>query len=195
MKTITIRVSGSTMETPLLVQQVRAKVIKLLLGQEFTEHLGKRMSDAIMGIAIEETETIDENTVNSSEISDYLKGFDIDIIGNEIYLYNSATIDVSTKNMSETKRGNYPLKLSLAKLIEYGFGYVGFVATQPLPENWQYDINAHGNRGWYYIDQNGLYHWTNGLEGRLVFRKLSWWLANNFADIMFRYLKNNLKGL
>lgn len=195
MRTITLRITGSSLEMPLVLQLIRTKIMKMFLSQEFTKYLGKRMSDAVMGIAIEETETIDENTVNSSEISDYLKGFDIDIVGNEIYLYNSATIDVSTKNISEAKRGNYPLKLSLAKLIEYGFGYVGFAATQPLPSNWEYDINAHGNRGWYYIDQNGLYHWTNGLEGRLIFRKLSWWLANNFSDIMFRYLKNNLKGL
>lgn len=195
MKTITLKIVGSSLEMPLVLQLIRAKIIKMLLSQDFTEYLGKRMSDAIMGIAIEQTGSIEENTMSSSEISDYLKGFDIDIIGNSIYLYNSATIDTSTKNISEDKRGNYPLQLSLAKLIEYGFGYVGFAATQPLPENWQYDINAHGNRGWYYIDKNGLFHWTNGLEGRLVFRRLSWWLANNFSDIMFRYLKNNLKGL
>ena len=78
------------------------------------------------------------------------------------------------------------------KLIEYGFGYTGFINTQELPENWQYDINQHGYRGWYYEDKNGQLHWTNGMEGRLVFLKLCWWLQKNFADIVSRYLKNNL---
>lgn len=195
MKTITLKVKGSSLEMPIILQQVKAKVRKLLLNQDFISYLSVRMVNAIMAISEQETATINEDTVNSSEISDYLKGFDIDIIGNSIYLYNSSKIDVSKKNIKPEYRAKYPLQLSLAKLIEYGFGYVGFAATQPLPDNWEYDINAHGHRGWYYIDQNNVYHWTNGLEGRLIFRKLSWWLANNFSDIMFKYLKNNLKGL
>lgn len=187
-----------TVKDPLLiyygVEQAKdiivESIINSLKDEKFINYLGNRMSNALFGIAQEETSTIGSDVINPQEVNDYLSGFKVEINQDTIVLYNASVIDVANKKMSETTRANYPLQLSLAKLIEYGFGYTGFVNTEPLPEDWQYDINQHGYRGWYYEDSSGQIHWTNGMEGRLVFLKLCWWLENNFADIVYRYIKN-----
>ena len=173
-------------------QKVIDAIFKTLQSDKFVDYLGKRLSEAIFNIAIQETSTIGSDVMSSQEINDYLSKFNVEINNNTIVLYNASVIDTTTKKMSDIKRANYPLQLSLSKLIEYGFGYTGWLNTQELPDNWEYDINQHGYRGWYYEDSNGQLHWTNGMEGRLVFLKLCWWLQNNFADIVCRYLKNNL---
>ena len=173
-------------------QKVIDAIFETLQSDKFVNYLGKRLSDAILNIAIQETSTIGSDVMSSQEINTYLSGFDVEINKDTIVLYNASVIDTSTKKMSDIKRATYPLQLSLSKLIEYGFGYTGWLNTQELPDNWEYDVNAHGYRGWYYEDSNGQLHWTNGMEGRLVFLKLCWWLQNNFADIVNRYLKNNL---
>lgn len=195
MKQITVKIKNSSLieyGVEIAKQKVIDAIFETLESQEFVDYLGKRLSNAIMGIAIQETSSIGSDVMSSQEVNDYLSGFKVEISDDTIVLYNASVIDTTTKKMSEIKRMNYPLKLSLAKLIEYGFGYTGFLNTHELPENWQYDINQHGYRGWYYEDKNGQLHWTNGMEGRLVFLKLCWWLQNNFADIVSRYLKNNL---
>lgn len=195
MKQIIVKIKDSSLieyGVEIAKQNVIDAIFETLESKKFVDYLGKRLSNAILGIAIQETSNIGSDVMSSQEVNDYLSGFEVEISDDTIVLYNASVIDTTTKKMSEIKRANYPLQLSLAKLIEYGFGYTGFLNTQELPENWQYDINQHGNRGWYYEDKYGQLHWTNGMEGRLVFLKLCWWLQNNFADIVNRYLKNNL---
>lgn len=55
-----------------------------------------------------------------------------------------------------------------AKFIEFGTGIVG--AQSPHPEstqyNWKYDINNHGESGWWYMGNDGKYHWTKGMPSR-----------------------------
>ena len=195
MKKVVVKV-----KSPLLIeygiqeakQMVIDTIIEELKDYKFLKYLATRLSGAILGIAFNETSNIGSDVMSSQEVNDYLKGFDIEIREDTITLFNASVIDTSTKKISEIRRANYPLYLSLSQLIEYGFGYTGFVNTQELPENWQYDINEHGYKGWYYEDNAGQLHWTNGMEGRLVFLKLCWWIENNFADIVYRYLKNEL---
>ncbi len=50
---------------------------------------------------------------------------------------------------------------------EFGTGVVG--AGQPHPEpapGWQYDVNEHGEEGWWYYDENGKKWWTKGMPSR-----------------------------
>ena len=57
-----------------------------------------------------------------------------------------------------------------AKFVEYGTGVIG--SSNPHPKsaeiNWQYDKNAHGEKGWVYTIDNGSGEkqrfWTKGLE-------------------------------
>ena len=56
-----------------------------------------------------------------------------------------------------------------AKYVEFGTGLVGarnqhFEASL---HNWHYDINAHGEAGWYYKrDDEDTVHWTKGMPSR-----------------------------
>lgn len=49
-----------------------------------------------------------------------------------------------------------------AKFVEYGTGVRG--KNSPHPETqWEYDINQHGDKGWWYYDTNqGRFRWTKG---------------------------------
>jgi hypothetical protein len=195
MKQIIVKVSDSSL-IEYGVEVAKAKVIEnifaLLKSDKFIYYLGKRMTDAVIGIASLQTSSIGSDVMSSSEIGNYMNSFKTEINGDTISLYNDSVINTATKQISPVKRANYPLQLSLSKLIEYGFGYTGWLNTQPTPENWEYDVNEHGYKGWYYEDSAGQLHWTNGMEGRLVFLRLCWWLEENFTNIVHRYLKNNL---
>lgn len=51
---------------------------------------------------------------------------------------------------------------------EFGTGIVG--AENPHPEvaiaGWRYDVNNHGELGWWYIGRDGQSHWTKGMPSR-----------------------------
>ena len=56
-----------------------------------------------------------------------------------------------------------------AIFVEYGTGVVGEGGRKHplLPSGWKYDINKHGDDGWWYIsDRDGKLHWTKGQESR-----------------------------
>ena len=51
--------------------------------------------------------------------------------------------------------------------VEFGTGVVGSQSPHPNPQGWQYDVNAHGDKGWvYYDDENGQFRWTKGFKSR-----------------------------
>lgn len=51
---------------------------------------------------------------------------------------------------------------------EFGTGIAG--AGHPHPNvavaGWQYDVNGHGELGWWYIGRDGRAHWTRGMPSR-----------------------------
>lgn len=53
-----------------------------------------------------------------------------------------------------------------AKYVEFGTGIVGENNPHPNPDGWQYDINRHGDNGWFYIGRDGEWHWTKGMPAR-----------------------------
>ena len=52
--------------------------------------------------------------------------------------------------------------------VEMGTGVVG--AGSPNPNGtvpgWVYDVNEHGEKGWFYIGRDGKRHWTKGMPSR-----------------------------
>lgn len=54
-----------------------------------------------------------------------------------------------------------------ALYVEFGTGIVGSQNPHPLPgvANWKYDINEHGESGWFYF-RDGEWHWTKGMPSR-----------------------------
>lgn len=54
-----------------------------------------------------------------------------------------------------------------AAYVEFGTGVVGSNSPHPDPQGWQYDINAHGDEGWvYHDDDSGEFRWTKGFKSR-----------------------------
>ncbi len=50
-----------------------------------------------------------------------------------------------------------------AALVEYGTGIVGS-GTHPAPGSYKYDVNGHGESGWFFADAQGNVHWTKGMK-------------------------------
>lgn len=63
---------------------------------------------------------------------------------------------------------------------EIGTGIVGSQNPHPSPQSafksWKYDVNKHGEKGWYYPKEDGSFGWTKGLPSRHMF-------FNAFEDI------------
>lgn len=51
--------------------------------------------------------------------------------------------------------------------VEFGTGVVGSQSPHPDTSlvNWKYDVNSHGESGWYYY-KDGEWHWTKGMPSR-----------------------------
>lgn len=50
---------------------------------------------------------------------------------------------------------------------EFGTGVVGAGSPHPDPmPGWIYDVNEHGEEGWWYYDKNGNKRWTKGMPSR-----------------------------
>lgn len=51
--------------------------------------------------------------------------------------------------------------------VEFGTGVVGAGSPHPAPAGWRYDVNNHGEAGWWYFnDRDQKWHWTKGIESR-----------------------------
>lgn len=47
--------------------------------------------------------------------------------------------------------------------VEFGTGISG-KGTHPNPRDYQYDVNGHGENGWYFFDDEGNLHFTTGMK-------------------------------
>ena len=74
-------------------------------------------------------------------------------------LKSSITWDFSVIN----QKGTITIGTDYAVFVEYGTGVVGKNFPHPDPKNWQYDVNEHGVKGWWYFDDNqDRFRWTRG---------------------------------
>lgn len=54
-----------------------------------------------------------------------------------------------------------------AVYVEFGTGVVGASSPHPKGVGGGYDVNKHGDAGWWYFnDRDGRMHWTKGMESR-----------------------------
>lgn len=70
-------------------------------------------------------------------------------------LENSWVIDIVQQTLVNVCR--------YSAFVEYGTGIVG-TGTHPNSENYQYDQGEHGDSGWFFFDDEGILHWTRGME-------------------------------
>ena len=67
--------------------------------------------------------------------------------------------------------------------VEYGTGVVG-EGTHEDPKNYQYDINGHGENGWWFFDDKGKIHWTKGMKAhRFMYQATVDYITTGYKDI------------
>ena len=79
-----------------------------------------------------------------------------------------------------------------AALVEYGTGVKG-MGTHPLPKDYQYDVNGHGEEGWNYVVDGRVFH-TTGMEAhRFMFNALQDYLRvqHKFFDMI---IEQHMRG-
>ena len=178
----------------IIIDQIVEDLTNELNSPKFLDYLAKVLEQQLRDIAVSKLTTVSPEDADKSLYLNSMK-LDIDYSNSIITLYNDSEIDTSTRNISDEKRANYPLKLSLASIVEFGIGYTGAnseAATKlDMFENndWEYDVNNHGAKGWYYQDpKTNRYFWTNGFEGRQVFIGLIEWIENNITKVIQDYV-------
>lgn len=74
--------------------------------------------------------------------------------------------------------------------VEFGTGIVG--SEHPHKHGWEYDINNHGNDGWWY-SKNGSYYWTKGQPARPFMYETWLWGTRSATQIIRKNIRNELK--
>lgn len=90
-----------------------------------------------------------------------------------------------------------------AMYVEYGTGIVG--SENPHPHPWIYDVNNHGEKGWFYPTTesdpnpnkhyyNGvLYAWTKGQRSRPFMYKTWLWAKQSCTQIIRKHIYSELR--
>jgi hypothetical protein len=66
-----------------------------------------------------------------------------------------------------TQVGIIKTDVPYAIYVEFGTGVVGAGSPHPAPAGWRYDVNNHGEAGWWYFNERDQkWHWTKGIESR-----------------------------
>lgn len=165
------------------------KIYKSLSSEELLEYIAEKSKKELEKICLQKLSTLNEENIDTSN---YMNNNQIKIEDNVLYLYNDSKIDISSKNMEETTKANYPAQLSLAKIVEYGIGYTGSLSENKETKDWEYDVNNHGHKGWYYIDDNGTKVWTNGYEGRLIYYNLKKTIEEKVKEWVLEFIDKKL---
>lgn len=173
------------------IQKQIKQIQDAFLSKDFAKFIGRKLRYRLKRIQQQKLSTI--NSKEDIKASTYMNSNHLKIEEGVIYIYNDAMIDISSKNMSETTKANYPAQLSLAKIVEYGIGYTGGMNANGEEEDWAYDVNQHGSAGWYYRDNSGEVHWTNGFAGRYIFLELKQFAMENAQEWVEEYLSKVFK--
>lgn len=157
---------------------------KSISSQDFMEFIGNKSHEIVRsktnqsGISYRETEGYSSN--NKKVVSK-----------KEVTLYNDTMADLS--NLSETTKINYPNGFSIAKAVEYGTGVVGASSEgSTQAQDWEYDVNNHGEKGWYY-EKDGRIYWTKGMEGKLIYYKSSEEIKKQLPTMVGEFIQKTIK--
>lgn len=157
-------------------------------SKEMMDYLGDKCERTLYKITHENLTTVDD-----LEVSDYAKNHQKEILKNKIILSNNTMADLS--GLSPETLANYPNGFSIARAVEYGTGIVGAssaAAGEAGKAGWEYDINQHGDKGWFYVKDGKLY-WSRGFEGRLIYYKTHKDIADNIKGWIYDYVDNKEK--
>ncbi len=155
-------------------------------SQEMMNYLGDKCERALYKTTYENLTTVED-----LEVSEYAKNHQKKIEGNRIILSNGTMADLS--GLSPETLANYPNGFSIAKAVEYGTGIVGATSeASAFADNWAYDVNQHGNSGWFYKKDGNIF-WSKGFEGRLIYYKTAKEIKEKSNKWVSNYLKDKIK--
>lgn len=108
------------------------------------EELAYRLAEE--GVAISQLKIIDFDAVFSGELLNSMNLEPGDIVSNgaSYFIYTDC---------------------AWAQFVEFGTGIVGSENPHPEVNGWKYDVNEHGEKGWFYF-KDGEWHWTKGMPSR-----------------------------
>ncbi|MEG0366522.1 MAG: hypothetical protein RR585_06785 [Coprobacillus sp.] len=79
-------------------------------------------------------------------------------------------------------------------IVEFGSGISG-QGTHPQPKDYQYDVNGHGEDGWYFFDEQGALHFTTGMQAhRYMFDAIQDYVIGNEYKKIFEKSFNAIMG-
>lgn len=86
---------------------------------------------------------------------------------------NAHTDQIKAEYNEEKNEGKVYTGDEVLIFNEMGTGITGKTNPHPSSEKmfstWKYDVNQHGEKGWYYPKDDGSYGWTKGLPSRHMF--------------------------
>ena len=175
------------------IQTIYTYVVNLqtaFKSKDFMEFIAKKAMETLNQVTREKLNMDEEMEYYHSYRYNHKMKVDTD----EIYLFNQTTIPVDKINPDIAI--NYPNGFDLAKAVEYGTGIVGASssgAEYAGNSGWQYDVNGHGNKGWFYVDNNGELHWTRGMAGRLIYLTTKQRIEQNINSWVNEYVEKMTK--
>lgn len=160
MKTIRIRLNEKSINDAITeLNEYRQKVEKA------AEEIVYRLTEE--GVSLAQMNAAYMNIYDSGEL---VNGIESQYSGNKGFVISTATHSV---------------------FCEFGTGVVG--ANNPHPEvailGWKYDVNQHGELGWWYYDKNGEARWTKGMPSRPYMYDTAKMLRNRVVPIAKEVLK------
>lgn len=161
---------------------------KAYSGNELIKFISEKCYDVLLQVTRERL--IPDEDGNRTHT--YRNNHQMKVDNNTITLWNETVVDLDSLNLSPETRANYPSKLSLAKIVEFGTGIVGANSQgAKYAENWEYDVNNHGYKGWVYVDENGQPRFTRGMEGKLIFYETKKRIEQNISSWLKEYMNKN----
>lgn len=82
-------------------------------------------------------------------------------------IYDSGELVNGIDSQYEGDKGCIVSTAKHSAFCEFGTGVVGAGSPHPDPvPGWQYDVNEHGEAGWWYYNDEGERRWTKGMPSR-----------------------------
>lgn len=82
-------------------------------------------------------------------------------------IYDSGELVNGIESSYDGNRGYVFSTAKHSAFCEFGTGVVGQDSPHPDPANgWTYDVNEHGEEGWWYYDRHGNRRWTKGMPSK-----------------------------
>lgn len=136
---------------------------------------------------------------NSKYAGVYMQAHKAKVEGDKLTISNDAIVSLSqilAENYTESSRirlaENYADGFDLAKAVEYGTGIVGAssaASAYASQDDWNYDVNNHGEKGWFYKSDGNVY-WTKGYTGTLIYERAIQRIDEEIDDWIAEYLEN-----